>query len=230
MKEICYSVTTINRKSNYVSKLLETFFPSGPHIHLIVGQEDSSYLSPHKHNPLVHIHEVSAEFQKYKNLNVFNKQLNSVSRCLKLEGNFEGRIVFEDDIIFCRDWNQKFLSIISTLRTWHPDNRFGLSLFHWHRPKIVENQFDAYTPNMFLGTQAMYYSEGMVPDLLEFLDRNDKKLTSTFDLSIREFFINTKLPLYVATPSLVQHIGTHSTRSNEITMYMGHMTSPSFIP
>lgn len=168
---------------------------------LFVGDERTAYV--HECDTAA-IGEVNAlPTWASEGMNVHDRHTLNYSRVLLHQG-----LIFEDDLIFCRDWDAWLAEGLEECRRLRPDGRFALALYSCYdwdasRP-VVEYPIEG-----FYGFQAMYFSPPVrTPFHLHLLRNFGREPT---DLLLKSFCREQGVSLLACSRSLVQHAGTRST-------------------
>jgi hypothetical protein len=208
------AVSTVARPENYIQFLLDRLdLTCG--IRLVVGGPESGYLERYRGNPQVEILEVTPEdWTRVQNHKVHHRASWNYWRSLSLCGHNQeraGLIVFEDDVVPAHGWQSRFFQIVQQLQSEF-GSKYVLALYSAHNG--LPNPHDAHVHHVpyqirtFFGTQAMYYPESVRIGWTDFLEANGViTFKAPYDLLLKEYLVKEGIPLFAASPSLVQHIG-----------------------
>ena len=137
-------------------------------------------------------------------------------RCLTHNADDErDRLILEDDVRFARGWQPRLSAILADLQYLHGS---GLVLAIYSPWDLVlqehrgERFYAEYPLEKFYGTQGIYYTAATRRGFAAYLKvhglvANEKG----YDYLLRDYLSKANLPLFAATPSLIQHIGKKST-------------------
>jgi hypothetical protein len=215
---IDYAITTVQRPGGYIHKTMASLGPDLP-LRLVVGCPDASYLDAYRCHPQVEIMDLPAsqweEMQKYK---VHRRASWNYWRTLVLGAKrspCRGLAIFEDDVKLARGWRARLGATISRLESIAGTN-FVLALYiaRSGRPeaRCVARSFQRYDIDNFWGTQGMYYTDSLRLAFANYLKAEGvDKFRIPYDILLKEFLKRRNIPLFVAVPTLVQHIGMVST-------------------
>lgn len=136
-------------------------------------------------------------------MSVHSRHTLNYSRILLHHG-----LIFEDDLLFCRDWDVWLAESLDECRRRRPDGRFVLALYscyHWQENALVVD----YPIDSFYGSQGVYYAPSVrTPYHLHLLKNFGREPT---DLLLKSFCREHEVSLFACARSLVQHVGFQST-------------------
>lgn len=209
-------VCTSSRPINYIHQLFNTI-RENINIHLFVSGKENGYLQKYISNPNVLI-----TTRPISSTNIIFRQFINYKYCLS-EGYIvgeDGILIVEDDVKFALGWKKRLEEIISALKLKHEDN-FALSLFT--STTICRNDnlplcHYALFSNIdrFIGSQGMYYPNAVRKKILLQFNRINETNVTNYDTLLARILQDENIPLYVAIPCLIEHVGVKSTWSNNL--------------
>ncbi len=211
------AIVTVARPQDYIHDLISRLRPDIA-LRLVVGSPDCEYLRRYRENPFIEIIQPpSSEWAHFQNCVVHQRAAWNYWRTLNLDTRNlyrQGMIVFEDDIIPARKWEGRLFEIIDQIESHHI-TKYILALYDSlvGLPKPLNNvYYTQYPVQLFYGTQAIYYPEAIRIDFLNYLKVNGvDNFRIPYDHLLKEFAEEIKVPIFAASPCLVQHIGEIST-------------------
>ena len=117
-------------------------------------------------------------------------------------------LIFEDDLVFCRDWDVCLAESLDECRRRREDGRFVLALYScydWDETGPIA----AYPVEGFYGSQAMYFPPAVRTSFHLHLLRNFGREPT--DILLKSFCREQGVSLFACSRSLVQHVGIRST-------------------
>jgi len=118
-------------------------------------------------------------------------------------------LVFEDDLQFTAHWYRKTETAVAFLKKASP--RFILALYSCH-PWDTAASLRLYDEYPYFGAQALYYSASVRPliarAILDHTVRHPQMIHC--DLAIKAAIESFRIPLFVLTRPIVQHVGAVS--------------------
>ena len=199
-------ICTSPRPEKYVYRTVNNIKEQIP-IHLFANGNDISYLNELSLDPRINITQVP-----FLGTNILPNQVENYKRCLS-EGYVEGEkgiLIFEDDVKFATGWRKRFESVVLDLES-KCGEKFALSLFTalpLCLPSNLPPEHYVSVPSYrFYGLQGMYYPNFVRKELVEYLEKTKKAETINHDIIIKEYFIESNIPIFVTIPCLVNHIG-----------------------
>jgi hypothetical protein len=212
------AITTVRRPGNYLHTLLDCLPPELA-VRLVVGEPDDTFLPAH---PAIHRVQILVprheEWSPFQQRPVAQRAAWNYWRALTVGASGDGTrglLVLEDDVTLAAGWVDRLRLTIRQLRAQHGD-RWILALYtsvlpmpppHPGRPRVLP-----YPPQMFYGTQAIYYPPGMRTELADHLRRMTvESFQVPYDIAIALHLRQMEIPLFATVPCLAQHIGEVST-------------------
>lgn len=120
----------------------------------------------------------------------------------------EDLVALQDDIVFASGWLDKARALAEPLEREH---RAGYVLALYSTAKFTRKPCAPYNCLRFFGNQALYLSAAAHRQLGPYLrGRIERGEWNTDDMMLKDWLIATRIPLYAANPSLVQHVGKKS--------------------
>jgi hypothetical protein len=211
-RTIDVAIVTVSRKEKYIYELLRRLRVGAP-VRLVVGSADVEYLAPFKGYPqLKVISAPRSEWKRVKGSSTHHKATWNYWRALTVgvsTAGREGLLLLEDDVVPSDNLEPQLHKIIDWLEVLYGIN-YALSLYYPHQftPADASGLYVEYPTHRFFGTQAIYYPERLRQGFAEFLRVNGVELNRTaYDLLLREYLVQNRVPLFGSFPCLVQHIG-----------------------
>lgn len=213
---IDFAVMTVSRPQDYVRRLLEALAPS-IRVQLIIGSPDVAYLGELETNRFIEV--VAPSQQEWGQINdreIHHRASWNYWRCLTLGAKSRirrGLLVFEDDVLPAHGWERHFHETADQIEAEYGD-RWLLSLYASHRFSCEGSNayYTNYPTHVFCCTQAMYFPDKIRAGFARFLKKYGvDSFHAPYDLLLRAYLIVEEVPVFVTTPSLVQHIGEVST-------------------
>lgn len=228
---ISIAISTISREDNYLPLTLESLAREQQvdAIHplsLMVGSPETEYLDHLRSRPGINVVEMGPNTWSWIKLSkVYYRATWNYYRCLtQCAEGARGTLVFEDDVHFARGWRERLEHTLTILEDRHGDD-FALALysplkFGWDGTSL----YAEYPLKDFLGTQAVYYTAKTREGFATYLKKYGLVANANpYDYILRDYLLQEGLPLFVTTPTLVQHMGKRSTG-------LGHWhDSPDFV-
>ena len=214
-------VSTIWREGNYLDSTLNSLreeYPVGPNhsLSLVAGSPVTTHLDCYRSHPGITVVEMGPNTWSWiKNNRILHRAAWNYYRCLTQPFAGErGTLVIEDDIRFARGWWMRLESILVALEEHHGTD-FVLALYApWFFPQEGYQHGQLYVEyplKKFYGTQAIYYTAKTRQGFAKYLKIHGVvALENIYDFLLREYLLQSGLPLFAAAPSLVQHIGERS--------------------
>ena len=201
------------RKENYIHRLLGTI-NENIKIHFIVSGNDTEYLSQYSKSPNIFITSVSMDSS-----NSLVRQFINYKHCLS-DGYVNGErgiFVIEDDVKFAGGWRARFDTIVSALELKHGD-KFVFSVFTSDTMCRNDSLPDCHylehkNVRAFHGTQGMYYPNTVRNMIMDYFSTVKESEITNYDVMIARELSKKNIPIYVAIPCLINHIGFKSTWS-----------------
>lgn len=219
--KINFIISTCNRPTAYIHKMLATMFmsgfPSDYKINLVVSGDDTEYLDCYKHMPNIRIYKWNSEdWDAIKKLPVKFKASYNYLQCLGITEH-ENSLIFEDDIIFQQNWLNKLFKCITAAENDGHEN-YMMTLFCLNKYGTTKDY--AKVPRItWAGTQAMYYPRKTLEKIRPFVQQitdivakiqiepSDPIHLNAYDMLIKECSILDDIDIFSTCESLVQHIG-----------------------
>lgn len=219
LNKINLVITTVWREENYLESTLRSlsceypFHPQQP-VSLIVGSPETAYLTRYRTQPGLVIVEMGPNTWAWiKNNNLRHRATWNYHRCLMHTPSGErGTLILEDDVRFACGWRVRLDTTIAAL-----ESRFGsmfvLTIYDPHQWKPKESYLYAeYTHQFFSGTQGVFYPAKMRQEFAKYLKvQGVIGNKDHYDYLLRDYLIQEKIPLFAASPSLIQHMGKNTT-------------------
>lgn len=208
------SVISVKRKIDFIHKFIESFssttFPQKK-INIFVGSNDDSYLEKYKNNQLINVKKFDDKKQELiKKYSISEKMRENYIQCLNFENDV---LVFEDDIIFSKGWENIFNKSIQQLNILYGEN-YILNFFTSKHLDVNKNlPYSFIAANLFIGGLGIYYPKKIKELFYNYIKNyNGEK---AHDVLLQQFLIENKyINTFVTVPCFVQHIGVFSTWSN----------------
>ena len=209
-REESYLETTLNSLSN------EYPFISKQPISLIVGSPVTTHIERYQSSVGIDIIEMGPNTWSWiKNNPVFHRATWNYYRCLTHPvAGTRGTLVVEDDIRFARGWRNRLNTTLAALEDSHGSN-FVLALyagiFSARKARHRNHLFVEYPYEDFFGTQGIYYPEKIRRGFAKHLKVHGVVANEThYDFILRQYLIQSHIPLFATSPCLIQHIGRTS--------------------
>jgi glycosyl transferase family 25 len=124
-----------------------------------------------------------------------------------INNDIKNALIFEDDVVFCQDFNNKFKTFYDQLPTdntlVYPGSNYSIFNPNAKLEKITDN---IYLGNNILATHSYFINNEGAKILLDLLKTN--YLTEPVDNAFRHY--QSKYPTYVFKPNLVYQLPGHS--------------------
>lgn len=209
-------IMTVARDQPYIYETLASLGPDCP-VRLVVGSPDADYLDRYRSRPHVTIVEAAPqEWEAIQGAGLHQRASWNYWRCLTRGGPAQGGLlIFEDDVRFARRWRTRLRQTVRALEAAHGQD-FVLALYAPHdfvRDAYHRGQlFAEYPVPWFYGTQGMYFPAGVRAAFAAYLKRNGvDAFRVPYDLLLKDFLTERRVPLFATVPSLVQHTGVQTT-------------------
>jgi hypothetical protein len=217
MRTIDFAIMTVARPTTYIHELIGSI-RSDMSLRLIVGSPDYGYLERYRGNSYREIIEASTKgWEHFQNRRVQHRACWNYWRCLTLgprTPSSDGLLIFEDDVIPAHGWEDRFYITIDQIEA-ECKGPYVLALYSPIRlPRTLDSQthYAPYLTSRFYGTQAMYYPEEVRMGFAGFMKAYGvNTMRHPYDILLRMYLENLGIPLFGATPCLVQHVGEIST-------------------
>jgi hypothetical protein len=217
VQTIDFAIMTVARPTVYIHELIASLRPDLP-IRLIVGAPVNGYLERYRSNPFIEIIEVGAEeWAHFQNRRVHHRACWNYWRSLTLgprTPSRKGLVVFEDDVIPARGWENRFHETVNQIEDVH-QGPFVLALYpavNLPPPPHAQLYYMGYPVPVFFSTQAMYYPEEVRAGFADYLKRHGvDSMRLPYDLLLKAYVWKEHIRLFAAIPCLFQHVGEIST-------------------
>jgi hypothetical protein len=215
-------VSTVWREENYLEATLNSLSREYPRsaerpISLVAGSPLTLHLDYLRPIPGVTVVEMGPMMWSWiKNNALRHRATWNYYRCLNEPmGGTRGTLLIEDDIRFAQGWQARLLATLDALED-HAGDQFALSLYCPSRLALEGYQrgelFVEYPLDQFYGTQAMYYTAQTRAGFKAFLKKHGLiHNAAPYDILLRHYVAQEGFPLFMTSPSLVQHMGKQST-------------------
>lgn len=225
------AISTVSREESYLPATLDSLCQEHPvsvnqPVSLVVGSPATEYLHPLRARSGITVVEMGPNTWAWiENSQVFYRATWNYYRCLtQCAAGRRGTLVFEDDVHFARGWRTRLEYTLAVLEDRHGSD-FVLALYsplNFARKK--SSLYTEYPLKDFLGTQAVYYTAKTRLGFAKYLKTHGLVANANpYDYILRDYLLQGGLPMFVTTPTLVQHIGKRSTG-------LGHWhDSPDFV-
>jgi len=215
-------ISTVYREENYIEATLQSLFSTqsadAEHsVCLVVGSPEITYLANYQPQPRITIFEMGPNTWSWvKGRPLTQRASWNYYRCLTQGVTSEsGRLILEDDVRFARGWQPRLSAILADLQERHGSG-FVLAIYSPWDIVLQEHRggrfYAEYPLGKFYGTQGVYYTAATRRGFAAYLKVHglvaDEK---GYDFLLRDYLYQAGLPLFAATPSLIQHIGVKST-------------------
>lgn len=222
--KINFIISTCDRPTAYIHKMLATMFMSGfpesYNLNLVVSGEDTGYLDCYKHLLNIKIFKWNLEeWNKIKLLPVKFKASYNYLQCLGITEQ-ENSLIFEDDLIFQHNWLNKLFKCITMAET-DGYEKYMMTLFCQNNYRTTKDY--AKVPRItWAGTQAVYYPKKTLQIIRPFVQQitdivaniqaepSNPLYLHAYDMLIKECAILEGIDILAPCESLVQHIGIHT--------------------
>jgi hypothetical protein len=119
------------------------------------------------------------------------------------------RMVLEDDVKPCKNLISHLSEYIQFISTNIGIKGVVVSLYNPFTHPVRNNNLLQVTVGAFYGTQAMLYSEDIRIGFAEYIRKNICK--EPYDMLLKSYCIENRIPIYWVSLSLFQHMGIDST-------------------
>ncbi len=217
-------ISTTHREPCFLHQTLASLFMAGSGVqgiapvHLMVGSLEDAYLENYAHHGAVQAHLLGKrEWQRIATASVHRRCCYNYARCLALPpGESRGLLICEDDIVFQEGFFETLTATIAEIELARGAVPFVLALYACYDFRSQPAHpggllYAAYEARGFYGTQCVYYSRPLLPDLAALMFREGFELaTAPSDLLVKQYCLDKEI-LFATRVSLVQHIGKTTT-------------------
>lgn len=219
------SVITCYRPENYLLGFIDSYK------HSIVGRDEQlPKLHIFSSDDLGKIEDSFIEWKspsnRFKEINqnvrVHQRHILNYFRCLNYARlNNTDTVIFEDDVKVSSKW---LIYLKEALQLLETESCYILTLYsagaHLVNNVVIPTFFkfntnsliDIYPTEHFFGTQGIFFPESIVSELCSYIyEKGIKVYSEPTDLLIKNFCLEHKIPIYVTSYSLVQHLGKATT-------------------
>jgi len=218
LEKINLVISTVWREENYLDATLKSLtseYPtlSDPPVCLVVGSPVTAHLDRYRMQPGMSVVEMGPNTWSFiKNNHVVHRAAWNYYRCLTQPPSGErGTLVFEDDVRFARGWRNRLNAALVELEDRFTSN-FVLSLYA--RQFLVQEAYQSgllyveFPFGQFIGTQGIYFPSKIRQGFAKYLKAHGVVAnTYIYDFLLREYLMQSGIPLFATAPCLVQHIG-----------------------
>jgi len=219
LENINVAITTVRRPENYIEATLDSLFAEypacgDPPVSLVVGSPQTEHLNRYRSLPGVELVEMGPHAWSWiKSNDVRHRVTWNYHRCLtQCEAGERGSLVFEDDVKFAIGWRKR-LDIILTALEAKFGSAFVLTVYDpygWYPEESC--LYAEYPRERFAGAQGLYYPAQMRQGYAKFLKRYGVVANKDHcDYLLRDYLLQENIPLFAASPSLIQHLGRNTT-------------------
>lgn len=209
------AISTCDREPQYVHATVEAMFASDERVsktpvRLVVCGPSSDYLGPYTKFDNVSVDVMDERQWRFATGRTLKHRCTiNFRRMLELAVAGQDLIVLQDDVDFAPNWLTRAEAIAGELRTSKGLKRFVLALYASY--KFPYKPFCAYNPCKFYGTQALLMPAQVHRDLLAYVARElSAGRYAPDDMMVKQWLLETLVPLRAANPNLVQHVGRKS--------------------
>lgn len=217
-------ISTTHREPCFLHQTLSSLFMAGSAVwggapvHLMVGSLEDAYLENIAHHGAIQAHLMGKEeWQRIAGASVHRRCCYNYARCLAPPPEERrGLLVCEDDVVFQDGFFAALKATIAEIESARGAAPFILALYScydFREPAAPRGArlYAAYDARFFFGTQCMYYSGAVLPDLAALMFREGfEKGTAPSDLLVKQYCLGKEM-LFASRSSLVQHIGKTTT-------------------
>lgn len=202
------AISTCDRVPQYIHDTLLSMFEadslcSASPVRLVVCGPDAGYLGDVSRSTTVRVDVLSAaDWADMKARDAKRRVAHNFMRVLAGADARRPLIALQDDICFADGWLVKTHDIVSEITAAHGDD-FILALYASYRFK--GKPYYPYNAHLFYGNQALYLTPKARTGLLAFFRAATKLVPD--DMMVKDYVLHSKTKLFVANPSLVQHVG-----------------------
>lgn len=213
------AVITVRREPEYIFRSLLSLATSGGFsgpVHLFVGSDDDTYLAALAQNPRYVVHTMTPdEYAKIADTPVHQKFNYNYWRALDyFASRGQGVCICEDDVLYAEGFWRRLEAAVDEVGrdlTEYVLALYATDDFAADASYRRGEHYASYPAHTFFGTQAMYYPPATVREQADNLRRRGvDRFEIPGDLLIRDLCTERQY-LFVASASLVQHIGRVST-------------------
>lgn len=218
LEKINLVISTVWREENYLDATLKSLtseYPtlSDPPVCLVVGSPVTAHLDRYRMQPGMSVVEMGPNTWSFiKNNHVVHRAAWNYYRCLTQPvSGIRGTLVLEDDIRFARGWRKRLNAALVELEERHTSD-FVLSLYA--RQFSVQEAYQSgrlyveFPFGQFIGTQGIYYPTKIREGFAKYLKAHGVVANSyIYDFLLREYLMQSGIPLFATAPCLIQHIG-----------------------
>lgn len=221
LDEINLVISTIWRQENYLETTLDSLsaeYPVGDRqpLCLVVGSPVTTHIERYRQLPGFSIVEMGpAAWSWIKNNITPHKATWNYYRCLTQSGTgTRGTLILEDDIRFARGWRARLEATVIALEK-HYGSGFVLVLYAaWFsalKGRDGDHLYVEYPYDQFYGTQGIYYPTEVQKGFAKYLKvQGVVGNKNHYDLLLREYLLQSSIPMFATAPCLIQHIGRTS--------------------
>lgn len=215
-------ISTVWREENYLEATLASLSVEHPTraergVSLVVGTPVTAHLDQYRSCPGVTVVEMGPNTWSWiKSRPLTQRASWNYYRSLTHNTDDErGRLILEDDVRFARGWQPRLSAILSELHELHGSG-FVLAIYSpWDlvlQEHSGERFYAEYPLEKFYGTQGVYYTAVTRKGFAKYLKVHGMVANEKgYDYLLRDYLSQAGLPLFAATPSLIQHMGKKST-------------------
>lgn len=218
-------VSTVWRQESYLEATLddlslEYIFSIAQPLCIVVGSPVTTHLGCYRTHPGVSVAEMGPSTWSWiKDGPIFHRATWNYYRCLTHPtAGLRGTLALEDDIRFARGWLSRFEATLSVLEERHGSD-FLLSLYV---PSILTPKrsrcsrlYLDYLQNHFFGAQGIYYPAKVRHGFVKYLKAHGVVACENhYDFLLRDYLIQSDVPLFATNPCLIQHVGKESAIQN----------------
>lgn len=212
-------ISTVSREKNYLDGTLGSLSSEYPiysdqPVCLVAGSPTTGYLDCYRSKPGIVVVEMGPNTWAWiKNNGLRHRATWNYYRCLTrcILGE-RGSLVLEDDVKFACGWRLRLDTTIAVL-----ESRFGsefvLTIYDpWGCQPKGGGLYAEYPLADFGGTQGIYYPSRVRQSFTEYLKMHGVVANRNhYDYLLRQHLLQENLPLFATAPSLIQHMGRHTT-------------------
>lgn len=219
LDKINLAITTVWREENYLDATLNSLLVEYPvcedqPLSLVAGSPNTSYLAGYRSLPGITVIEMGSHAWSWiKNNDVRHRATWNYHRCLtQCIAGERGSLILEDDVRFACGWRRRLALTLAAL-----EGKFGsefvLSIYDpWDCTPSENHLYAEYPREHFTGTQGIYYTSRVRQGFAKYLRTKGVIANKNhYDYLLRDYLIQEDLPLFVTSPSLIQHMGINTT-------------------
>lgn len=212
-------IMTTNRQPEYIHQTLASLFMADEAVRelpvvIMVGSNDSSYLQHYIQHECLTIRTLEpSEWERIQAWSPHRRHAHNYHRCLTVPvSDCEGLCVCEDDVVFRDGFVAQLRATSLELERLRGNRNYALAGYAPHAFTTSAGSLSCrYPPEIFYGTQCMYFPSDIVPELAEIVSlRGVEVQEAPTDLVLQKVFRERDC-VFACTPSIVQHIGQVST-------------------